>query len=130
MGKKNLNMSAFVTKPAIGKSFSNEIRAIADKNRHIIDEEYMEELKEAFTLFDSDHNGTIDLRELKAALRALDYDVTKNQCIAMFREVDTDPSGSLNFEKFIKVMAPKLKNKDSKEEAKKTFDLFDVNGVS
>ena len=47
----------------------------------------------------------------------------------MFREVDVDPSGSLNFEQFVKVMAPKLKNKDGKEECKKTFDLFDLNGV-
>ena len=55
-------------------------------------EEYMEELKEAFVLFDSDHNGSIDIRELKAAIRALGYETTKKECIEMFKEVDTDPS--------------------------------------
>ncbi len=31
----------------------------------------MEELREAFNLFDTDHSGVIDARELKAAIRAL-----------------------------------------------------------
>ena len=74
-------MSAFLTKPSLGKQFVNEIRSIAVKNRHLIDDELMEELKEAFTLFDTNHNGSIDLRELKAAMRALGYDITKTQCI-------------------------------------------------
>ncbi len=49
----------------------NEIRTVAAKNRTLIDEDTMEDLKEAFTLFDTNHNGSIDYRELKAALRAL-----------------------------------------------------------
>ena len=36
-----------------------------------LDEEQMEELREAFNLFDTDHSGVIDARELKAAIRAL-----------------------------------------------------------
>jgi Ca2+-binding EF-hand superfamily protein len=91
-------MSAFVTKPSVGKSFTNEIRAISLKNQAIIDEEYMEELKEAFVLFDSDHNGSIDIRELKAAIRALGYETTKKECIEMFKEVDVDPSLALGFD--------------------------------
>ena len=70
-------MSAFLTKPSMGKAFSSEIRAIATKNRSIIDDENMEELKEAFSLFDTNHNGSIDLREFKAAMRALGYEVSK-----------------------------------------------------
>ena len=66
-------MSAFLTKPSIGKQFINEIRQVALTNRNLIDEDQMEELKEAFTLFDTNHNGKIDLRELKAAMRALGH---------------------------------------------------------
>ena len=102
-------MSAFLTKPSAGKAFSSEIRAIAVKNKHIIDDENMEELKEAFTLFDTNHNGSIDLREFKAAMRALGYDVTKQQCIEMFREgADKTPEGTLHFDEFCHLMAPKL----------------------
>jgi centrin-1 len=122
-------MSSFITKPAFGKAYTNEIRSIAVKNRAVIDEEYMEELKEAFVIFDSDHNKHIDLRELKAAVRALGFETTKSQCIQMFREVDRDPSDALNFEEFVRVMAPLLRKKDSKEEIAKIFDIFDSNKV-
>ena len=67
------NMSAFLTKPSIGKQYVNEIRQVAVKNRSLIDEDHLEELKEAFTLFDTNHNGSIDARELKAAMRALGH---------------------------------------------------------
>jgi len=85
----------------------------------------MEELKEAFTLFDTNHNGSIDLRELKAAMRALGYEVTKAQTVALFREADKDPASSLNFEEFCRIMAPRLKDKDSRDEVMKVFELFD-----
>ena len=41
------------------------------QNKNHADEEQMEELREAFNLFDADHSGVIDARELKAAIRAL-----------------------------------------------------------
>ncbi len=119
-------MSAFLTKPSIGKQFVNEIRQIAVKNRNLIDEDLLEELKEAFTLFDTNHNGSIDARELKAALRALGHtNVTKQQCADMFREVDKEPSSSLTFDEFCKVMQHRMHAKDPRDEAMKVFQLFD-----
>ena len=41
-----------------------------------LDEEEMEEIREAFNLFDTDGKGTIDIRELKAAFRALGFQVS------------------------------------------------------
>ena len=114
-------MSAFLTKPGLGKAFSNEIRAIAAKNRALIDGDAMEELKEAFALFDTNHSGDIDLRELKAAIRALGYPVTKAQCIAHFKECHKEPHQSLNFDDFCKIMGPKMNNRDTKEEIYKVF---------
>lgn len=119
-------MSAFLTKPGMGKSFNNEIRSIANKNRQLVDEDQMEELKEAFTLFDTNHSGTIDARELKAAMRALGHEVTKVMCSAMFREVDKDPEAQLTFDDFCKIMAPRLKKADSRDEVMKVFQLFDA----
>ena len=119
-------MSAFITKPGMGKSFNNEIRAIATKNRALIDDDNMEELKEAFTLFDTNHNGSIDARELKAAMRALGHEVTKKMCTAMFREVDKDPESALNFDEFCKVMAPRLKAADTRDEVMKVYQIFDA----
>ena len=118
-------MSSFITKPSVGKSFTNEIRAVATKNRALIDDDLMEELKEAFTLFDTNHSGTIDARELKAAMRALGHEVTKVSCAAMFREVDKDPETALNFDEFCRIMAPRLKQADTRDEVMKVFQLFD-----
>lgn len=47
------------------------------KNNQILDSEQLQEVKEAFNLFDSDENGLIDAREFKAALRALGFNVKK-----------------------------------------------------
>ena len=38
-----------------------------------LSEEQIEEIREAFNLFDTDHSGSIDYRELKAAMRALGF---------------------------------------------------------
>ena len=40
-----------------------------------LSEEQIEEIREAFNLFDTDHSGSIDYRELKAAMRALGFEV-------------------------------------------------------
>ena len=75
-------------KPSGGKNYVNEIRSVAARNRALIDEDTMEDLKEAFSLFDTNHNGAIDYRELKAAMRALGVrNVTKQSTLDIFREV-------------------------------------------
>ena len=41
-------MSSYITKPTQGKAFINNIRSVAARNREMVDNEQMEELKEAF----------------------------------------------------------------------------------
>jgi Ca2+-binding EF-hand superfamily protein len=44
----------------------------------------MEELKEAFLIFDTDHDGFINMRELKACLKTVGHsNITKKQVLAM-----------------------------------------------
>ena len=43
-------------------------------------EDEVEEIKEAFDLFDTDGSGTIDPKELKAAMQSLGFEA-KNQTI-------------------------------------------------
>jgi hypothetical protein len=50
---------------------ARERRAAVDR----LDAELLSELKEAFQLFDSDEDGAIDAKELKAAFKALGVDV-------------------------------------------------------
>merc|ERR1711998_79160 len=76
-------------------------------------EEQLDEIREAFSLFDSDASGAIDVRELKAAMRALGSDV------------DNDGNGTIEFTEFLSMMTGKMGEKDSREDIEKVFKLFD-----
>ena len=81
----------------------------------------MEELKEAFQLFDTNHSGQIDAREFKAAMRALGFPIKKVDVIKYYKEVLKDVSDSLTFEEFIRIVAPIMPKRDTKEEIYKIF---------
>ena len=91
----------------------------------MVDSEQMEELKEAFQLFDTNHSGTIDSREFKAAMRALGFPIKKIDVIRYFKEIPKDISEALTFEEFLRIVAPIMPKRDSKEEIFKVFQLFD-----
>ena len=63
-----------------------------------LSEEQIEEIREAFNLFDTDHSGNIDYRELKAAMRALGFEVKKEELKKMITDIDADGSGYLDEE--------------------------------
>ena len=94
-----------------------------------LDEEQVEELREAFNLFDTDGSGTIDAKELKAAMRALGFQVKKADVRKMIAEVDKDDSGAIDFDEFVEMMTGKMSERDSKEEILKVFELFDDEGT-
>ena len=119
------NMSSYITKPSQGKAFVNNIRSVAAKNREMVDSEQMEELKEAFQLFDTNHSGTIDSREFKAAMRALGFPIKKIDVIRYFKEIPKDISETLTFDEFVRIVQPIMPKRDSKEEVFKIFQLFD-----
>jgi Ca2+-binding EF-hand superfamily protein len=50
-------------------------------------EEQLEEIKEAFNLFDSNHSGTVDVREFKAAMRALGFELKKEEIKKVRQEI-------------------------------------------
>mgnify|MGYP006113610941 FL=1 len=118
-------MSSYITKPTQGKAFVNNIRSVAAKNKDMVDSEQLEELKEAFQLFDTNHSGNIDSREFKAAMRALGFPIKKVDVIRYFKEIPKDISESLTFEEFIRIVAPIMPKRDSKDEIYKVFALFD-----
>ena len=93
-----------------------------------LDPEQLEELKEAFNLFDTDNNGQIDAKELKAALRALGFQVKKADVRKMIADIDREEAGSISFEDFQEIMTGRMGDRDSREEIAKVFALFDHEG--
>lgn len=88
-------------------------------------EDQKQEVREAFDLFDSDGSGTIDVKELKVAMRALGFEPRKEEMKKMISEVDKEGTGKISFNDFLAVMTQKMAEKDTKEEILKAFRLFD-----
>ncbi|XP_057205470.1 uncharacterized protein cetn4 [Triplophysa rosa] len=88
-------------------------------------EEQRQEIKEAFDLFDTDGSGTIDVKELKVAMRALGFEPKKEEIKKMIADIDKEGTGTIDFSDFLSMMTQKMSEKDSKEEILKAFRLFD-----
>eukprot|EP00924_Labyrinthula_sp_SR-Ha-C_P013005 snap_masked-scaffold_12-processed-gene-6.32-mRNA-1 protein AED:0.31 eAED:0.31 QI:0/-1/0/1/-1/1/1/0/156 len=84
-----------------------------------------EELKQAFELFDTNGDGRIDVKELKAAMEALGFTSRSTTVYKIFNEIDSNESGKIEFSEFLELVGRKIMEKDSKEEAYKIFLLFD-----
>merc|ERR1712010_179570 len=99
-------------------------RKSAKKKGGLTDEQ-MEEIREAFGLFDGDASGAIDVRELKAAMRALGFEVKNEELKKMVADVDNDGNGTIEFAEFLNMMTGKMGEKDTLEDIEKVFKLFD-----
>ena len=68
--------------------------------------EEVDEIKQAFDLFDTNGTGKIDPKELKAAMQSLGW------------------NGGISFDDFVDAINDKLGDKESKEGIRRIFDLF------
>jgi len=75
---------------------------------HFLEEEdaeaMQEELKEAFRLYDREGNGYITTATLSEILAALDDKLTSEDLEGMIAEIDTDGSGTVDFDEFMEMM--------------------------
>merc|ERR1711959_54999 len=95
-----------------------------------LSEEQIDEIREAFSLFDADASGMIDVRELKAAMRALGFEVKNDELKKMITDVDNDGNGTIEFAEFLAMMTGKMGEEDSREDIEKVFKLFDDDSTS
>jgi Ca2+-binding EF-hand superfamily protein len=59
------------------------------------------ELRETFDKVDRNGDGWILGTEFAALLRALDQDLSEDECLLAFEATDNDGDGSISFEEFI-----------------------------
>merc|ERR1719378_1437060 len=100
-------------------------RAAAKKKPGQLSDEQLDEIREAFSLFDSDASGMIDVRELKAAMRAFGFEVKNEELKKMVTDIDNDGNGTIEFVEFLQMMTGKMGEKDTREDIEKVFKLFD-----
>merc|ERR1712054_302856 len=90
-----------------------------------LSEDEIDEIKEAFDLFDNDGSGAISVNELTSAMGSLGFDVKHAVVYNMVADLDADGSGEIEFGEFLDVMTAKLDERNSREEIDRVFNLFD-----
>ncbi|VDP89645.1 unnamed protein product, partial [Echinostoma caproni] len=124
----NFYLRAVAFKAVVGKkgiSLPSAIQTLAKGTKHELTEDQKQEIREAFDLFDTDKTGTIDVKELKVAMRALGFEPKREEIKKLLTEFDCESKESIEFSDFMKMMAVKMQDKDAKEEILKAFKLFD-----
>ena len=91
-----------------------------------LSDEQMQEIREAFDLFDTDGSGRVDVRELKIAMRALGFDVKKSEVRAMVAEMASPDVETVNFDQFVLLMSAKMAARDSRHEILKVLGYSTV----
>lgn len=90
-------------------------------------EDEIEEIREAFTLFDTDGSGKIDPKELKAAMTSLGFENKNPTIYHMIADLE-DAGREIDFDEFLDAITSKLGDRETREGIYKIFDLFDEDG--
>merc|ERR1712187_1089123 len=96
-----------------------------DYERPGLSADEVDEIKEAFDLFDNDNSGAISVNELTSAMQSLGFDVKHAVVYNMVADLDSAGSGEIEFGEFLAVMTAKLSDKNTREEIDRVFNLFD-----
>lgn len=91
-------------------------------------EDEVEEIKEAFDLFDTDGSGSIDPKELRAAMQSLGFEAKNQTIYQMITDLDKNKSGNIDFDEFLDMMTARMSDRDTREDINKVFRLFDEEG--
>ena len=91
-------------------------------------DEQITEYRSAFSSFDKDNNGEIDVDELRFVFKQLGVFMDDEQLGTLIRQVDTDENGIIDFEEFLTLM--QLGQEEESEEADMlaAFKEFDLDG--
>ena len=87
----------------------------------------VDEIRQAFDLFDTNGTGKIDPKELKAAMQSLGFDIKNPTIFSMIADLDTQEAvkrGGIDFDTFVEAINEKLGDKDSREGITRIFNLF------
>lgn len=115
---KGINMDDIGRKPVDGRTASDSTE---------LTHEMISELREAFSLFDRDGDGTITREELGTVMDNLGMNSNPGELDEMIKEVDEDGSGAVDFDEFCLLMQRKIAM-DTKQELFELFSVWDESG--
>ncbi len=106
---------------------SLEQRSKVKIQRPGLSNEEIEEIRQAFELFDSSGEGKLDPKELISSMKALNFDKENPTMFNIIADLDTieaKKNGGITFDEYVTSINTKLHDKESKEGIRRIFDLF------
>jgi centrin-1 len=104
---------------------SRKGRGGRDVKKQAISEDELEELKEAFNLFDNEGKGTIDVKDLKTLFLTLGMVIRKRDVKRMMTELDKEGQTTLQIEDILELVSDSLKTRTLPDEMGKMFAILD-----
>eukprot|EP00794_Sanderia_malayensis_P020133 gene20133-22106_t len=88
----------------------------------------LEELQEAFSLFDIDGNGVVSMQEIAAVMKSIGMEYSDEDINEMIHIVDKDEDGEIGFDDFHDLMKETILRGVQEDDMKRTFNVFDTDG--
>lgn len=110
-----------------GNNTSRSSRSVKQPVIQLSDEQ-KQEIREAFDQFDTDGSGSIDAKELKIVMRALGFDLSREEIRTLMRKVVGGEAPAIDFNLFMQMMGDIIQKRDPIAEIQKAFELFDKDG--
>ncbi|CAJ0962453.1 unnamed protein product, partial [Mesorhabditis belari] len=86
------------------------------------------QLSETFDLLDMDRDGQLSRAEIAALLRTINVEPTRIELDFIFEEMDTNKTGKINKEEFVRYMRSPPVHRTTLRELEKQFKQFDQDG--
>lgn len=77
--------------------------------------------RDAFALFDKDHDGKITAAELAVVMKQLGFDPKEAEVCKMIHEVDKNLNNTVEFDEFVVMMKKHQKIRDAEQELRDAF---------
>jgi len=107
-------------------SFRAKIRrAKAANAKSKLDENQVEEFKEAFMLFDEDNGGSIDDEEFENLMGMLGYTLSEEEIAQIFNAVDEEGEGEILFDDFLTLMVVLMDSDEEEAQLESAFRILD-----
>jgi len=94
------------------------------RQRRELADSQLNEIRDAFDLFDTDGVGTIQSKDLVVLLRALGSEPSKAEVKRFLSDVDASNTGQIDFEGYLQIVLDKLAERPSGDDVTKAFRLF------
>ncbi|XP_057656463.1 neo-calmodulin-like [Diorhabda carinulata] len=86
----------------------------------------LQEMQDAFNLFDENRDGHISVKELQTIMRKLNQPMQQSDLLEMISEVDIDNDGVIDFGEFLIMMKRIDMVANREEEIRQMYEVFDI----